>query len=152
MSRSGYCDDYDDDPLVLGRWRAQVASAVRGKRGQAFMRDLIAALDALPDKRLIPHELNTNTPETLYAGVQCGVCALGSVGVKRGVNLDVLDPYDHETLSGVFGIASQLVQEIEYMNDEGEWRDTPERRWQRMRAWAVSNLKTPPTPHNRDGQ
>ena len=41
MSRSGYCDDYgDDDPLALGRYRAQVNSAIRGKRGQALLRRL----------------------------------------------------------------------------------------------------------------
>lgn len=52
MSRSGYTDD-DDDPLATGRWRAQVRSAIRGKRGQAFLRELIAALDAMPEKALI---------------------------------------------------------------------------------------------------
>ncbi len=39
VNRSGYCDDYgDDDPLALGRYRAQVASAIRGKRGRAAAR------------------------------------------------------------------------------------------------------------------
>jgi hypothetical protein len=45
MSRSGYSDDLD--PLALGRWRGRVASAMRGKRGQAFLREMLAAMDAM---------------------------------------------------------------------------------------------------------
>lgn len=68
MSRSGYCDDYDCDPLPLGRWRGQVASAIRGKRGQAFLRELVAALDAMPEKRLIANDLE-------QAGNVCAIAA-----------------------------------------------------------------------------
>jgi hypothetical protein len=56
MGRHGYTDD-SDDVLDLGRWRAQVSSAIRGKRGQRFLRDVIRALDALPEKRLIKNDL-----------------------------------------------------------------------------------------------
>ncbi len=137
MSRSGYSDDYgDDDPLALGRWRAQVASSIRGKRGQAFLRELIEALDAMPDKRLIAHELRKDGE----------VCALGCVGEKRGVDLESLDPEDHYKLAQVFNIARPLVQEIEYLNDECYWRDnTPEKRWATMRAWAVQQLNPSPS-------
>lgn len=130
-NRSGYHDDLD--PLDLGRWRGQVASAIRGKRGQTFLRELIAALDAMPEKCLIPHELRKDGE----------VCALGSVGVKRGILLEELDPEDHDKLSDVFGIARQLVMEIEYLNDAD--RDTtPEQRWKGMRAWAQSNITVLP--------
>lgn len=44
MSRHGYSDDCHDDILSFGQWRGQVASAIRGKRGQAFLKELIAAL------------------------------------------------------------------------------------------------------------
>ena len=44
MSRSGYGDDYgDDDPLAIGRWRGAVNSAIRGKRGQQTLREILAA-------------------------------------------------------------------------------------------------------------
>ena len=135
MSRSGYTDDYgDDDPWALIRWRGAVASSIRGKRGQAFLRELIEALDAMPEKRLIADDLQRGGE----------VCALGSVGAKRGVDMAKLDPEDFDTLAGVFNIAAPLVQEIEWENDEGYYA-TPEVRWKRMRAWAVSNLK-PQTP------
>lgn len=45
MSRSGY-NDYSIDNWDLIRWRGQVASAIKGKRGQAFLRELIEALVA----------------------------------------------------------------------------------------------------------
>jgi hypothetical protein len=46
MSRSGYSDDHSEWDLI--RWRGAVASAIRGKRGQAFLRELLVALDAMP--------------------------------------------------------------------------------------------------------
>lgn len=131
MGRSGYTEDLDT--LDLGRWRGQVKSAIRGKRGQAFFRDLIAALDALPEKRLISAEIKDD------AGC---VCALGALGTKKGLDLDTLDPYDYEGLGGSFNIAHQLAQEVMYENDEGNiWgRESPEQRWERMREWAVKQL------------
>lgn len=137
MSRSGYSDDLDQWDLI--RWRGQVASAIRGKRGQAFLRDLAAALDAMPEKRLITHDLER--PDG-------SVCALGCIGKARGISLpNVSDEYDddHEThrieLAASFDIAHQLVAEIEFENDEGTvFTETPEQRWVRMRAWVANQL------------
>jgi hypothetical protein len=132
MSRSGYSDDLD--PRDLAMWRGQVASAMRGKRGQAFLRELIEALDMMPEKRLVASALRREDGE---------VCAIGSVGARRGINLETLDPRDHEGLASVFGIARQLVREIEFINDDGYFGEgaSPEQRWKRMRAWAIANLK-----------
>ena len=46
MSRSGYGDDIGQWDLI--RWRGAVQSAMCGKRGQAFLKEMLAALDALP--------------------------------------------------------------------------------------------------------
>jgi len=109
MSRSGYDEDYgDDDPLALGRYRAQVASAIRGKRGQALLRELLAALDAMPDKRLVAGELEADGQ----------FCALGVVGQARRMNLASIDTYDVESLAPKFNIAEQLAREIMLVNDE----------------------------------
>lgn len=128
MSRSGYSEDLDQWALI--RWRGQVASAIRGKRGQAFLRELLAALDAMPDKRLIAYDLKDETG---------AVCALGCIGAARGMELEKLDPEDYETLAPAFGIAEPLVREIEFENDEW-FREPPEQRWTRMRAWVVGVL------------
>lgn len=109
MSRSGYSDDFgDDDPLALGRYRAQVNSAIRGKRGQALLRELLVALDAMPDKRLVAGELEADGQ----------FCALGVVGQARGLSLTAIDTYDVEALGAKFNIAEQLAREIMWVNDD----------------------------------
>lgn len=132
MGRHGYSDDCDDY-LALGRWRGQVTSAIRGKRGQAFLRELVEALEAMPEKRLISGALRE-------AGE---VCAIGAVGAKRGIPLETLDVDDYEGIASTMGVAHQLVQEIEWQNDEGTWRtETPEERWARVREWAAKKLRS----------
>lgn len=158
MSRSGYSEDYgDDDPLALGRYRAQVASATRGKRGQALLRELLAALDAMPDKRLAAGDLEADGQ----------YCALGLVGQARGMDLAAIDTYDFESLGLTFNIAEQLAREIMWVNDdhvsETRWamheicgpmklwdkhhqsvRVTNENagaeRWRTVREWAVGKI------------
>jgi hypothetical protein len=95
---------------------------------------MLAALDALPAKRLINGDLEAEGE----------VCALGSVGVKRGVDMTKIDPYDRETVAGTFGIPPALAAEIMYKNDEGGgyWRnETPEQRWDRVRRWVDGNVR-----------
>src|SRR6266446_6206009 len=101
MSRSGYSDDYDDEWALI-RWRGAVKSAIRGKRGQAFLKEMLDALDSLPAPRLIDGELEAHAE----------VCALGAVGARRRLNMVGLDPYDRETISGTFGIPPALAAEI----------------------------------------
>lgn len=131
MSRSGYSDDIDNWAAI--KWRGIITSATRGKRGQAFFRDLVAALDAMPVKRLIRGYLKSSDGE---------VCALGACGVFRGVSMDI-DPEDHEIIGTQLDIAPQLAQEVAYMNDDDfcSWRvATPEYRWQHMREWARAQI------------
>ena len=143
MSRSGYSEDgdsFDDFPeLAYGRYRGRITSATRGKRGQAFFRDLLAALDAMPDKRLITNELETR---------EGSVCAIGALGKARGVPMSDLDPENADAVAFRFGIAEILAREVVYMNDESgpsyNGKETPEERWTRMRAWVASQIN--PTP------
>lgn len=146
MSRSGYNDEGDIDQWDLIRWRGAVTSAMRGKRGQQFFRDLLAALDAMPEKRLIAEELETR---------EGNVCAIGALGKARGVPMQEIDPEDYGHVAKVFNIAEPLAQEVVYMNDEagsghrgddGVWRDeTPEQRFTRIRAWVAGKIKVAPT-------
>lgn len=140
MSRSGYSEDCEDNWALI-KWRGMVASATRGKRGQRLLRDMLAALDAMPEKRLVAHEL----------ACADGVCALGALGRQRGMNLVGLDPNDSASVAAAFDIAEPLAQEIVYMNDEfaGWSRETPEMRWTRMRAWVASQITTEPQPPRR---
>jgi hypothetical protein len=124
------------DEWALIRWRGQVASAIRGARGQKLLRDLLAALEAMPDKSLTVQELETPEGE---------VCALGALGKARAINMQDIDPEDHESVAAAFDIAHQLAQEIVYENDEGGgYGETPEHRWKRMRTWVEAQIKTEP--------
>lgn len=147
MSRSGYVDDIDDD-LAAGRWRAQVKSATRGKRGQAFLKELAAAMDAMPVKELIADELIDDEG-------QC--CTIGVVCKARGVDVSKIDYEDPEQVGNAVNIARPLAAEIEYENDEyqqwsrdadGKWiqdGETPAARWTRMRKFVESQItKTQP--------
>lgn len=132
MSRSGYIDDYADQ-WVLIRWRGAVNAALRGKRGQAMLRELRAGLDALPNKRLIAGDLIS--PEGEY-------CALGVIAARRGLDVATVDPYDHETIAGMLNIADALAREVAYVNDEeGCITETPETRWQRVSRWVDGSLQ-----------
>ena len=141
MSRSGYSDDMDD-PWALIRWRGAVTSAIRGKYGQAFLKEMLAAMDALPEKKLIAHELQEYDD---YGQPQ--FCALGTVGKVRNIDLSKLDPEDPETVADVFGIPDALAKEIVWTNDEGVgyWvKEIPEARFSRMRRWIESQIKETP--------
>lgn len=135
MSRSGYTDDYYDN-LAAGRWRGIIKSATRGKRGQAFFRELVAALDAMPERRLIKNDLEN----------QEGVCALGCLGRQRGLDMSgvdveaMADDYDFSKLGNLFGVAEQLAQEVMWRNDEYRREATPEQRWQIVRDWAAKQI------------
>ena len=52
MSRSGYSDDCEN----LGLWRGAVEKSIKGKRGQAFLKEMLVALDSLPEKKLIEND------------------------------------------------------------------------------------------------
>jgi len=86
MSRHGYVDFDGEDVLAEGRWRGAMLSAIRGKRGQAFLRELIEALDALPAKELAAHSFTRGGE----------VCALGSVALKRGLDVSEFEPGEGE--------------------------------------------------------
>lgn len=132
MSRSGYTDYCEG----INLYRGQVASATRGRRGQRLLTDLLAALDAMPDKKLVTDELEAEDG---------AVCALGALGKARGIDMANIDPHDSETVSATFDIADCLAREIVYINDEHWTPETPEQRWQRVRKWVASQI-TPPEP------
>lgn len=129
MSRSGYNDDCWGVDLIC--WRGAVESAIRGKRGQDFLYEMLHAMAALPERKLIDGELECDG----------AVCAIGAVGKARGMDMSGIDVEDRNRVAKVFGIAPALAAEIVYMNDEAEYRpETPEQRFERMRKWIEEQL------------
>lgn len=134
MSRSGYVDDYVDDNLQFGRWRGVVASSIRGRRGQVFLTDLLRALDAMPEKRLIAEALDRDGE----------VCALGALAAAKKIDVSTVDPENYDVVASLFDIAECLAQEVAFHNDEA-WGDlSPERRWVKMRAWVAARVEVWP--------
>ncbi len=138
MSRSGYADSGDGWAMLC--WRGAVESAIRGKRGQVFLKEFRDALDAMPEKKLYEHDLQTANGHS---------CALGAVGKARGINMVGWDPEDHNKLSATFDIADALVREIEFMNDEYPWKrsftlveeeELAPQRWASMRQWVGKQI------------
>lgn len=131
MSRSGYSDDLDSAELNL--WRGAVERSIRGKRGQAFLRAMATALDAMPVKELIADDVVREDGH---------VCAIGSVAKARGMSVSELDVYDRDAIGKTFDIAGALAAEIAFLNDDdfGHKRETPAERWTRMREWVDAQL------------
>lgn len=135
MSRSGYSDDLE--PRVLNGWRGVVASSLRGKRGQALLRDLVAKLEAMPEKKLAAYVLERDGE----------VCALGELGRARGLDLQSVDPEDYDAVAKLFDVPAPLVRELVNENDEGGWvNEKPEHRWGRMHHWATRHILPPSKP------
>lgn len=170
MSRSGYIEDDGDDVLAQGRWRGAVKSAINGKRGQAFLRELLTLLDEMDDKVLVKGELESEDG--------C-LCTLGVIGKARGLDLGRMDVDDYDSIAGSLGVNAKIAQEIMWENDESisEWKyvdveicgpmrdrycddygcwhygekhcrsvclpklDAGHRRWRYMRDWVQSQLK-----------
>jgi len=129
MSRSGYSDDCEG----INLWRGTVERSLKGKRGQAFLIELAAAMDAMLHKRLIKAEL-------IDAEGEC--CTIGVVCKTRAIDVAQVDVTCRETVGSLVGISPAMAAEIEYMNDEdGPWKETSEERWLRMRAWVAEQIK-----------
>lgn len=128
MSRSGYTDDCE----YLALYRGNVERTLRGRRGQAFLRELAAALDAMPEKALIADALIDE---------QGDVCAMGAVCKARGMDASAIDYDSPDDVGKALGISRIMAAEIAYMNDEWVEDRTPERRWRRMREWVEKNLR-----------
>lgn len=142
MSRSGYCDDFEEPGLTL--YRRAVENAIKGKRGQALLKELEAALIALPDKALTTNEMANPADDS--------VCALGAVALKRGLGkgkdrLTVLkeiaekfpEGSEASELCDEFNIAEALAKEITYVNDEMA-SGGPEKRYEYVLKWVRDQI------------
>jgi hypothetical protein len=73
--------DYDEDSIPWERWEQIVSNALGGKRGQAALAEIEAALVALPEQRLIEGHL--------VAGEN--VCTIGALVAHKKAKKDGVD-------------------------------------------------------------
>ena len=138
MSRFHDYDDCYDQSAQWAQIRFQGAlkKTISGSHGQAFLRELLTALDAMPEKQLIESELVTEE----------GCCALGVVFKSRGLDSTGIDPDAHEFVAQRLGITETLATQLAYVNDEyGRWRDvSPSQRFDLVREWVVKHIAEEP--------
>lgn len=151
MSRSGYSDDFGcDDQWSLIMYRGAVNAAIRGKRGQDFLRRLAALLDAMPVKRLAGYDWARED------GVSCALgVALEAEKPELHEASKSWDPEDDNNAhlaASALNVAPSLAREIIWLNDEGlghfmhrPWGfigpiDRDAERWLAVRRWVAENI------------
>jgi hypothetical protein len=122
-----------DDPLDWGRYKAATRSTLRGRRGQAFLRELIAALDALHRPELSAGALGNRR-------TGC-VCALGAIALAQGASFDDLARDNGDWGPGDaadwYNISPTLANEIISANDDwgdGNSAKVRQSRWRHVRT------------------
>lgn len=142
MSRSGYvaAEGFPEENL----YRGCVVRAIRGKRGQRLLRELRAALEAMPKRELYPNAFEPAPGQ---------FCALGALAAQKGIPTDGLvrplyadDPdgeveCDNDEVARRFDIAESLAREIQWKNDEDAFRESPVQRWERVHRWVLRNIR-----------
>lgn len=155
MSRVDYADEED----FPGQWALQEKNLERllaGKRGQAVLRDLEAALVAVSEKRLIADH-----------GVKAGqVCAVTALAVHRMVTLGQAreqalreleteereylgDDYDENggddqwtvDLGESVGVPHMMAWRLVALNDLDLDYCTPEQRYEKVLAWTRRHIQ-----------
>ena len=137
---------YNEDegyPGQFALWEANCRRSIRGRRGQAELKQLEAALRALPQQRL--------TKDTLVEGDD--VCAIGAYARYKGFTLADYDPEDETDQVGVAAGMPRLVAwSVVAQNDlhcNTFWgiplvRDmTPEERYVKVLAWVRGHIVPP---------
>lgn len=132
MARINYTDE-EDFPGQSGLWLGNCERSLRGRQGQKELRELHAALLALPDKRLIHKRLEDE---------EGGVCAIGAYAKHKGVDLSKYDVDCYTDEVGVAGGMPRLVAwRVVEMNDmEFDRTVTPEQRYDGMLKWVEGKL------------
>lgn len=154
--RIGYSDE-EDYPGQFGLWQGNCQRSLKGRAGQAALRELEAALLALPSKRLIAESLVDAHGE---------VCAIGALAEFKGEITDNMigqGECDMEEVGVELGMPRLVAWKVVEMNDlqfagtslvikEGPYRwyseqpfeyvpITPEQRYKRMLAWVREQLR-----------
>jgi len=153
MSRQS--DGWEDNPAGY-LWGSWLERATRSKRGQAALREFIAALDAMPVRALGCDNLVSEDGMA---------CSLGVIHLYRRTKTelnplrrwlkyqrelaelrDEYQDYDGDiTNSAQFGkedlgLAWTMAWDMAEENDIRGYAEKPEHRWARMRAWAERQL------------
>ena len=159
MSRITNMDDWDDEdgPLRQGRWERNTETTIKGKRGQKVLRQLEAALVALPLPELTdelfwrePSDMERDIADAYGVVAAPQVCVLGAYARHIGVDYQKAEWLNEESVSEVapwaadeLGMAYTLAWNLMFENDEAWAYATPRRRYDGILKWVRQNLSTP---------
>lgn len=159
MSRIEYNDpDCVEDELRMYAFGANTERHLKGKKGQLALKELEAALLALPEKRLEYSKFVVRHGEADDVGA---VCALGAVALKRCMDSGMsraeaikklemeVTEFDEEAgdshwenvqrTAGYMGCKVNFAWAVIEANDEGG-RPTPEGRYKRVLEWCQQQI------------
>ncbi len=171
MSRieEGDCDD-NASFLRSCAFMANAKRALKGRKGQAVLKELEEALVALPEKKLISGhfaDLRVNPIskekgyKTIYERTEGDVCTMGCLLVHRKMKKQfklkgqalmeavievTCDPNDGgseaiQQAASALDIVYPLAYELAFQNDEeGDREETDEARYERVLAWVRKQL------------
>ena len=143
----------EDRPGQFALWEANCQRSIKGRVGQRELRELEAALLALPEKRLIRGLLTDD------AG---GVCSIACYAQHKGLDLSKVDREDESDEVGIrAGMPRLVAWQVVAMNDlhlDTVWEVahgpverghgtylvremTPEERYTKMLAWVRAQLE-----------
>jgi hypothetical protein len=145
-------DDWDDyDPLADGRWRRNSVTTLKSKRGQKALREIEAALLALPEPKLAYETFHkVEQDDSGRERVEC--CVLGAFARHKGVvgelpeyvNGDEYgpgDPADQASWAEEhLGLAFTLAWNLIALNDDDYESETDEQRYERVLAYVRKHM------------
>jgi hypothetical protein len=107
---------------------------IKGKRGQAFLKELLEVLNAMPVKELIDDEMEWNN----------NFSALGVVGNSRGLDMRKMNSENEGfDIAKKLNITPSLARKIMYINDDPWYApldETGSQRWRRVRQWVAEQI------------
>lgn len=155
--RLNYCDE-EERPGQFALFNANCRRSLRGKAGQEALRELEAALLALPEKRLIHGRLRDDKTGE--------VCAVGAYARHKGYDLSTFDDEDEtDEVGDHAGMPRLVAWQVVALNDytlDTVWEVadgplnrfeahckggipfirevTPEERYEKVLAWVRNHL------------
>lgn len=143
--RISYSDE-EETPGQFELWQANCRRSLAGRAGQRSLRELEAALVALPSKRLIAGALDDEDGD---------VCAIGALVKAKGITPEADPDYEMEDVGVECGMPRLVAWKVVEMNDVEfdttqdvsqlpKWRRralTPEERYEKVLAWVRRQVK-----------
>ena len=126
------CSDDEEFGGQFVLWEANCRRSIKGRHGQAALRELRDVLLSLPSKRLIAGALEHDGE----------FCAIGAYAKAKGVDLGTSTPEDdnHDAAGVKAGMPRLVAWTVVYENDEAIHYEPPEARYARMLRWVESCL------------